>query len=230
MSIYKGNKVVAGGSIDTHFVRRPAWDRAIAISIADLTAGYKAPADGMIVCTGVMPPKGKRARIITVNKVPIAMGEFDSDGVFSYSSTSCPVSKGDLIRANISDVWSGETRYFVPFEDSTVSDIEVVTPDLIRNLHDPDWSQAVSITAKQLVAGYTTPGRGIVVGWVATQDVSGNTMAITVNGIVIGASAYSADAWATYPSIQVPVNKNDVIKVIHGDITINMSFVPYKAQ
>ena len=231
MSIYKGNKVVAGGSIDTHFVRRPAWNQAVEISIADLTAGYKAPADGMFVCTGVMPTANTNAhRIITVNNVPIAMGQYNSANVFSYGSTSCPVSKGDLIKASNSAAWSDETRYFVPFEDSTVSDIEVVTPDLIRNLHDPDWSQAASITAKQLAAGYTTPGRGIVVGWVATQDVSGNTMAITVNGVVIGASAYSADAWATYPSIQVPVNKNDVIKVIQKDITINMSFVPYKAQ
>ena len=235
MSIYKGNKVVAGGSIDTHFVRRPAWNQAVEISIADLTAGYKAPADGMFVCTGVMPTANTNVhRIITVNNVPIAMGQYNSANVFSYGSTSCPVSKGDLIKASNSAAWSDETRYFVPFEDSTVSDIEVVTPDLIRNLHDPDWSQAVAITAKQLVAGYTTPGRGIVVGWVATKDVSGSTLAITVNGIVIGASSFYANGWASYPSIQVPVNKNDVIKAIQEDISssknINMSFVPYKAQ
>ena len=104
--------------------------------------------------------------------------------------------------------------------------------ELIRNLHDPDWSQAVSITSKQLVAGYTTPGRGIVVGWAATQDASGNTMAITVNGIVIGASTWKSNDWTSYPAIQVPVNKNDVIKVSQ-DVSskkTNMSFVPYKAQ
>lgn len=133
MSIYKGNKLVAGGSIDTHFVRRPAWDQAIAISIADLNAGYKAPADGMFICKGVMPPIGGGSRIITVNNVPITEGQYDNDTKFSYGSTSCPVSKGDLIKASTSAAWGDETRYFVPFEDSTVSDIEVVTPEYIRN-------------------------------------------------------------------------------------------------
>lgn len=106
--------------------------------------------------------------------------------------------------------------------------------DLIRNLHDPDWSQAVSITAKQLVAGYTTPGRGIVVGWVATRGAIDTTIDITVNGVVIGKSSYLTNSWASFPAIQVPVNKNDVIKVIKDDISssknINISFVPYKAQ
>ena len=49
MSIYKGNKLVAGGSVDAHFVRRPAWSQAIELSPVDLAAGYKVPADGMIV-------------------------------------------------------------------------------------------------------------------------------------------------------------------------------------
>lgn len=106
--------------------------------------------------------------------------------------------------------------------------------DLIRNLHDPDWSHAVSITAKQLVAGYTTPGRGIVVGWVATRGAIDTTIDITVNGVVIGKSSYLTNSWASFPAIQVPVNKNDVIKVIKDDISssknINISFVPYKAQ
>ena len=230
MSIYKGNKVVAGGSIDTHFVRRPAWNQAVEISIADLNAGYKAPADGMFICKGVMPPIGGGSRIITVNNVPITAGQYDNDTKFSYGSTSCPVSKGDLIKASTSAAWGDETRYFVPFEDSTVSDIEVVTPDLIRNLHDPDWSQAVSITAEQLSTGYTAPGRGIVVGWVIARN---RDMYIKVNGVEIGASTYIDNAWASYPAIQVPVNKNDVMTVtqdISSTEYFNMSFVPYKAQ
>ena len=133
MSIYKGNKLVAGGSIDTHFVRRPAWNQAVEISIADLTAGYKAPADGMFVCSGVMPTIDGGFKRITVNNVPIVSGQYNSSNMFSYGSTSCPVSKGDLIKASNSTAWSEETRYFVPFEDSTVSDIEVVTPEYIRN-------------------------------------------------------------------------------------------------
>ena len=230
MSIYKGNKLVAGGSIDTHFVRRPAWDRAVEISIADLNAGYKAPADGMFICKGVMPPSGGGYRTITVNNVPIVEGLYGRGTDYSCGDCSCPVSKGDLIKASNSAAWEKETRYFVPFEDSTVSDIEVVTPDLIRNLHDPDWSQAVSITAEQLSTGYTAPGRGIVVGWVIA---SSKDMYIKVNGVVIGASTYINNAWASYPAIQVPVNKNDVMTVtqaISSTEYIDMSFVPYKAQ
>ena len=49
MSIYKGDKLVAGRSVDTHLVRKPAWDQAVAISVARMLTGYKVPADGMIV-------------------------------------------------------------------------------------------------------------------------------------------------------------------------------------
>ena len=106
-----------------------------------------------------------------------------------------------------------------------------VTPELIRNLHDPDWSQAVSITADQLVAGYTVPKRGIIVGSVlAVNSVAG--MDIKVNDVVIGRSTHNPGQWASHSSIQAPVNKNDVVKVTQ-DISsgnVDMSFVPYKAQ
>ena len=229
MSIYKGNKLVAGGSVDTHFVRRPDWANAVTISAEQLYAGYTAPADGMFVCTGVMPPNGGGFKRITVNNVPIVEGINGQGADYSCGDCSCPVSKGDLIKASNSAAWSDETRYFVPFEDSTVSDIEVVTPDLIRNLHDPDWSQAVSITAEQLSTGYTAPGRGIVVGWAIANS---RDMYIKVNGVEIGASTYIDNAWASYPAIQVPVNKNDVMTVTQAVSSgrMNMSFVPYKAQ
>ena len=57
-------------------------------------------------------------------------------------------------------------------------------------------------------------------------------MSITVNGVVIGASTYRSNAWTSYPAIQVPVNKHDVIKASQdvSSKNTNMSFVPYKAQ
>ena len=39
MSIYKGEKLVAGRSADAYLVRRPAWNKAVVISAADLVVG-----------------------------------------------------------------------------------------------------------------------------------------------------------------------------------------------
>lgn len=111
---------------------------------------------------------------------------------------------------------------------------KLLSPELIRNLHDPDWSQAVSIKIDQLSSGYTAPGRGIIVGWVTAENLTDSSkISITVNGVIIGESTYKSGDWTSYPSIQVPVNKNDVIKAtkaIPSTMYMNMSFVPYKAQ
>ena len=233
MSIYKGNKLVAGGSIDTHFVRRPAWNQAVEISEADLTAGYKAPADGMFVGALYNKVDGSHYYLTLngTNLMPLVSITGAYDKAARPLTLSLTVNQGDIIgcTAPIANIGVLPSINFVPFEDSTVSDIEVVTPDLIRNLHDPDWSQAVAITAEQLVAGYTTPGRGIVVGWVIA---SSKDMYIKVNGVEIGTSVHISNAWASYLSIQVPVNKNDVMTVTQAISSerMNMSFVPYKAQ
>ena len=243
MSIYKGEKLVAGGSVDTHFVRKPAWDQSVAVSIASLLTGYKAPADGMIV--GILFTNGNTSTgvSIKVNGVEIARTKAkDSDRIMNVQ---CLVSKDNVITIIGDDTTTTTTTIrFIPFEDSTVSEgnVEVVTPELIRNLHDPDWSQAVSITAKQLAAGYTTPGRGIVVGAIA-NDVKDTRLDINVNGVAIAASTWKTGAWISYPGIQVPVNKNDVMTVTAVDMNgvpvqvdiassreVRLLFVPYKAQ
>lgn len=231
MSIYKGNKLIAGRSIDTHFVRRPIWSQAIELSVVDLTAGYKAPADGMIVGSFYYS-KTDRHYFFTLNGtniMPLLAGD-----TIRPLTLSLTVNKGDIINCTVpsaADIVLSPSIKFVPFEDSAVSesDVEVVTPELIRNLHDPDWSQAIAITFDQLSSGYTTPGRGIIVGWLmATLD----KMDITVNDVVIGASTRKNSDWLSYPSIQIPVNKNDVVKVTQdvSSKNVNLSFVPYKAQ
>lgn len=105
--------------------------------------------------------------------------------------------------------------------------------DVVRNLHDPDWSQAVSITAAQLIEGYTTPRRGIIVGSIIpnTYDVTGSPI-IKINGVVVSYARGSSNE-ITHGSVQCPVCANDIVS-LEGSSKENcdshISFVPYKAQ
>lgn len=227
MSVYKGEKLVAGGSIDTHFVRRPAWNQAVTISAAELYAGYTAPSDGMFVCTGVMPTANNDIhRIITVNGIAIVMGQYNSTSAFSYGSTSCPVNEGDLIKSNTNKAWGDETRCFVPFEDSTVSesDIEVVTPELIRNLHDPDWSQAEATVDIRTSRTWTATKRGVIVSKIRHNAENGY---IKVNGVIVNACE---NAGASEYNV-TPVSPGDIVTEEPAGATFaTIQFVPYKAQ
>ena len=117
MSVYKGDKLVAGRSVGTYLVRNPAWNQAVAISADQLYAGYTAPSDGMFVCSCVMPTGNTSSqRTIAVNGITIASGEYPATSTYSYSDCSCPVNKGDLIKANGDNAWQSERRYFVPWK------------------------------------------------------------------------------------------------------------------
>ena len=94
---------------------RPDWANAVTVSADQLYAGYVAPSDGMFVCSGVMPGANNGNKIITVNGITITSGEW-ANSLFSYSSTSCPVSEGDLIKSDTSSAWVNEKRYFVPWK------------------------------------------------------------------------------------------------------------------
>lgn len=236
MSIYKGNKLVAGGSVDTHFVRKPAWNQAVFVSVADLTAGYKAPADGMIVGLLFTNDNTSTGVSLSVNGVEIARNKAkDSDRILNVQ---CLVNKDNVIKITGDDAGITKTNAvirFVPFENSTVSesDIEVVTSELIRNLHDPDWSQAVSITATQLVEGYTVPKRGTIVGSIIpnTYDVTGSPI-IKINGVVVSYARGSSNE-ITHGSVQCPVCANDIVRlegISKEHCDSHISFVPYKAQ
>ena len=233
MSIYKGDKLVAGRSVDTYLVRRPAWNQAVAISVADLITGYKAPADGMIV--GVLFTNGNTSTgvSIKVNGVEVARNKAkDSDRILNVQ---CHVGKDDVITTTGDETPAGSTIHFVPFENSAVSEsgVEVITPELIRNLHDPDWSRAVAITADQLVAGYTVPKRGIIVGSIwSSKYTTAYKISIEINNVSV-LNARVTDKDVSYGNIQCPVCANDIVRLV--DIPANycsykISFVPYKAQ
>ena len=105
--------------------------------------------------------------------------------------------------------------------------------DLIRNLHDPDWSQAVSITATQLVEGYTVPKRGIIVGSIIpnTYSATGSPI-IKINGITVSYARGSSNE-ISHGSVQCPVCANDRASlegISAGSCDAHINFVPYKAQ
>lgn len=108
-----------------------------------------------------------------------------------------------------------------------------LTAEYIRNLHDPDWSQAVSITATQLIEGYTVPKRGIIVGSIIpnTYNVTGSPI-IKINGIVVSYARGSSNE-VSHGSVQCPVCANDraSLEGISADsCDAHISFVPYKVQ
>ena len=228
MSVYKGDKLVAGRGVNTYLVRRPAWSRAILLSVEVLTGGYIAPTDGMIV--GILYTHGNTSTgvSVSVNGVEVARNKAkDSDHILNVQ---CPVSKDDVIMISDEESQMNSAIRFVPFEDSAA---EVDTSELIRNLHDPDWSQAVSITATQLIEGYTVPKRGIIVGSIIpnTYNVTGSPI-IKINGIVVSYARGSSNE-ISHGSVQCPVCANDRASlegISAGSCDAHISFVPYKAQ
>ena len=235
MSVYKGEKLVAGRSIDTHFVRKPAWSKAVEISAADLVAGYTAPSDGIVI--GAVHNTSLEDYFVTINGVNriliISRPTVGNYTIARPMSISTPLNRGDILgctASNAADIITSPSLVFVPFEDSAA---EVDTSELIRNLHDPDWSQAVSITATQLIEGYTVPKRGIIVGSIIpnTYDVTGAPI-IKINGIVVTYARGSSNE-ISHGSVQCPVCANDraSLEGISADsCDAHISFVPYKAQ
>lgn len=245
MSIYKGNKLVAGGSIDTHFVRRPAWSQAIELSPVDLTAGYKAPADGMIVGSFYYSGTG-RDYYFTLNGtniMPVLSKKGTNGDIARPLTLSLTVNKGDIIGCadlSASNIELSPSIKFVPFENSTVSDVEVVTPELIRNLirnlQSPDWTKAVELSVTDLFnKGYNVPSNGIIVGYFVSNPAS--TTYFKINNITVArASLPPEHQYGSEGNVQCPVNKGDHITLEPTNtaevykLAGGLAFVPYKAQ
>ena len=119
------------------------------------------------------------------------------------------------------------------YDQAEIIDGSGYQADYVRNLHDPDWSQAVSITAAQLIEGYTTPGRGIIVGSIIpnANGVAGAPI-IKINGVVVSYARASSNE-ITHGSVQCPVCAYNVVK-LEGTTAENcdahINFVPYKVQ
>ena len=228
MSIYKGDKLVAGRSVNTHLERRPAWNQAVLLSVEALTGGYIAPADGMIV--GILYTHGNTSTgvSVSVNGVEVARNKAkDSDHILNVQ---CPVGKDDVIMISDEESQMNSAIRFVPFEDSAA---EVDTSELIRNLHDPDWSKIQHYTSVQLAENITIPARGIFICTAYPISVSpASIVYLKINGKIVDWSFRdNANGDIRKFNFSGPVCKGDVVTVtqyIDGSNTI--AFVPYKAQ
>ena len=99
-----------------------------------------------------------------------------------------------------------------------------LTAEYIRNLHDPDWSKATVVTRDQFIAGYTAPGRGIIVGFFegllgiyvsngGTTTYIGGYTAVKVNDVIINNNVgFAGEEHAVQPTISCCVSKGDIFK------------------
>lgn len=224
----EGWKDVAGAG-DTYFVRKPAWSQAVAITNTQLQAGYTVPSDGIFILVGNAEALDTTV-FCKVNNVIVGMSRRNMN-YNDFIQCSVPVLKNDVIQTTAAIEL--QSALFIPFEDSTVAEPEVVTPELIRNLHDPDWSQAVVITSEQLLAGYAAPKRGIFVGN-TLPTLDGGSVLLTLNNVTISFGSLGTSNGDLRAAISnVPVSQGDVIKsnaatLVDGNY--NIKFVPYKAQ
>lgn len=103
-----------------------------------------------------------------------------------------------------------------------------VTEQHIRDLHDPDWSQAVAITGAQLQAGYTAPGRGII--HITGRGATATASWITINNVKVG-YYFGGSSTVIDCQLNTPVNSGDIIKTSQQlSVDFSATFVPYKAQ
>ena len=122
MSIYKGNKLIAGGSNKPNKPDRPDWAKAVLLDrVRVYMNGYTAPSNGMIV--GWFTFSNHIAVLgLKVNSITVARASITGSSTNSEGNVQCPVNKGDLIKLEnlqgsigLNDI--DAALYFVPFID-----------------------------------------------------------------------------------------------------------------
>ena len=104
-----------------------------------------------------------------------------------------------------------------PIEDSAA---DQVLQQCI-NYNSPDWANAQSITLS--TSDYVVPDDGWIVGVAYANDSS-----ITINGITVAISQFSANNYVSWSNLQVKVSKGDIVKATGSFYSQNTHFVPHK--
>ena len=92
----------------------PDWANAVAITAAQLYAGYTAPSDGMIFIDA-LPLSSGTGISITINNVKVSEGYRNGDYNMS-TSISTPVSTGDVIKSSAAIYNPVAVFTFVPWK------------------------------------------------------------------------------------------------------------------
>lgn len=103
--------------------------------------------------------------------------------------------------------------------------IDEITTELLEAMQ-PDWQNAISLTAARLKAGYAAPADGIVTGYGYTN--TRGTFVVRINDVATGGYWYN-DAFS-FLNIQCPINKGDTIKTENQLESCDIYFVPFKTS
>ena len=99
----------------------------------------------------------------------------------------------------------------------------------------PDWSNAVSVTLTEVIAGYTIPADGIFIFSIDVCTPTDTYAKMTINNVEVSRGfRWSSVGSASYLIGQVPVSKGDIAKTVDLSTSINnqdkIHFVPWKTE
>lgn len=111
MSIRKGDTLLAG-SVVTY--PKPNWDRSIQFTAAQLYAGYTAPEDGMLVLR-FWNATSSTGTVKINNIFTILTISAQQSGITVPNALTTPVSRGDVVKNNMTMPENAVALYFVPW-------------------------------------------------------------------------------------------------------------------
>lgn len=107
------------------------------------------------------------------------------------------------------------------------AEIDEIATELLEAMQ-PDWQNAVQITAAQLISGYTVPADGMIVGF--SYANMNTTSLVFVNGIEIARSDHVQTS-TSFTNIQCQVNKGDVLTASNVySSEVFYTFIPFKTS
>ena len=119
---------------------QPDWQNAVQITVAQINAGYTAPADGMIV--GYNYATMNNSSIPTINGIVLARSDYTSGNV-SFTNIQCQVKAGDVFQAH--EINTGACIYhFVPFKTSNPVSLRPLDPHKIDTAILNHWDDITS--------------------------------------------------------------------------------------